>query len=62
MRTRSWLVLILAIGTIAIAIGIVLGLHDVIANQFNISPTLIDAFEEFIRQYTAGLPRPPVIP
>ena len=55
------MILILAIGTISLTIGIVLGMHEIIASQFNVPPTLVEAFREFIRQYVAGLPQPPVV-
>ncbi|NHJ38466.1 MAG: hypothetical protein FK731_00430 [Asgard group archaeon] len=61
MKPRSRLILILAIGAIALVIGIVLGMFDNIAEFFNIPPTAIDAFENFIKQYVAGMPVPPPI-
>jgi hypothetical protein len=61
LKPRSRLILILAIGAIALIIGVVLFQHENIAAYFNIDPSNIDAFREFIRQYVAGLPIPPPI-
>jgi len=58
LKPRSWLILVLAIGTISIVVGILLGMHEVIIEQFNIDPTLLERFEEFIRTYVAGMPVP----
>ncbi|NHJ47363.1 MAG: hypothetical protein FK733_06195 [Asgard group archaeon] len=60
MKPRSRLILILSIGAIALIIGIILGMHDSIAEFFNIDPSR-EAFLDFIRQYVAGIPVPPPI-
>ncbi|MCF2144390.1 MAG: hypothetical protein K9W42_11875 [Candidatus Heimdallarchaeota archaeon] len=61
MKPRSWMIVILAIGSIALVIGIILGMHDKINELFHISPTLIEAFEDFIEQYIKGIPIPPPV-
>ncbi len=55
------MIVILAIGSIALVIGIILGMHDKINELFHISPTLIEAFEDFIEQYIKGIPIPPPV-
>ena len=55
MKPRSWMILILSIGTIAVAIGILLKQYDDITRIFNIDPTSIAALQKFIEQYLAGL-------
>jgi hypothetical protein len=51
------MILILSIGTIALAIGILLKEYDKIAEMFNIDPTSISALQKFLEQYLAGLYR-----
>ena len=57
MKPRSWMILILSIGTIAVAIGILLKQYDDITRIFNIDPSSIIALQEFLEQYLAGLYR-----
>ncbi|MHA1186936.1 MAG: hypothetical protein ACTSXA_11625 [Candidatus Heimdallarchaeota archaeon] len=57
MKPRSWMILILSIGTIAVAIGILLKQYDDITRVFNIDPTSIAALQKFLEQYLAGLYR-----
>lgn len=57
MKPRSWMILILSIGTIALAIGILLKEYDKITDMFNIDPTSIRALQKFLEQYLAGLYR-----
>ncbi|MHA1154712.1 MAG: hypothetical protein ACTSQK_01275 [Candidatus Heimdallarchaeota archaeon] len=61
MKPRSWLILIIAIGTISLTIGLVLGLQDELVNLFNIDPTAVAALEDFLEQYLAGIPLPRAI-
>ena len=58
LKSRSWLILFIAIGTISLAIGLLLGSEAEILEKFNISPSLIEAFKDFIRQYVSGIPIP----
>ena len=53
------MILILAISTIAIAIGIILNEYDLLNEMFNISSTNLNALRDFLRQYIAGMPIPP---
>lgn len=55
------MLLILAIGIISIAIGLVLGMQENLVEFFNISPFSVDALKDFLDQYLAGLPYPPEI-
>jgi len=57
VKPRSWTILILAIGTIALAIGILLAEYTTIENIFNIDPTHVGALQRFLEQYLAGLYR-----
>lgn len=60
LKPKSWLILILAIGVISLAIGLVLARPEQLANRFNISPEMIEQLRDFLDQYI-GLPNPPVI-
>ena len=55
VKPRSWAILILSIGTIAVAIGILLLDYTMIEEIFNIDPTSISALQRFLEQYLAGL-------
>ncbi|MHA1124770.1 MAG: hypothetical protein ACTSO7_04105 [Candidatus Heimdallarchaeota archaeon] len=57
MKPRSWTILILSIGTIAFAIGILLADYTIIENTFNIDATKVRALQKFLQQYLAGLYR-----
>jgi hypothetical protein len=61
LKPRSRLILILSIGAIALIIGVILGMHNNLADFFNIDPSNIDAFQDFIRQYVVGIPIPPPV-
>ncbi len=61
LKPRSWLILIIAIGTISLTIGLVLGLQNELVNMFNIDPTAIAAFEDILEQYLAGIPLPKAV-
>ncbi|MGC9780193.1 MAG: hypothetical protein HZR80_13190 [Candidatus Heimdallarchaeota archaeon] len=61
MKPRSWMILIIAIGAIALVTGILLAMPDRIIEFFNVPPTSIDAFIDFIQQYVTGMPIPPPI-
>jgi len=61
LKPRSWLILIIAIGTITLTIGLVLFLQDELVSMFNIDPTSITALEDFLEQYLAGIPLPRAI-
>ena len=52
------MIIILAIGAISLVAGILLGYHEKLAEIFNIDPTALSAFRDFIRSYVAGLPIP----
>lgn len=55
------MLLIISIGIISLAIGIILGNYEIIEEFFNIPSTNIDLLEEFLEQYVAGIPIPPPI-
>ncbi|MBK5112844.1 MAG: hypothetical protein KGD59_14280 [Candidatus Heimdallarchaeota archaeon] len=62
MKPRSWMILILAIGAISLVVGITLVLnienYPNFAELFNMDPTKVDAFRDFIWQYVTGIPIP----
>lgn len=53
------MILILAVGSITLVIGIILQRYELITEFFNIPPTSIDAFKDFIEQYIKGIQIPP---
>lgn len=56
------MILILAIGAISLVVGITLVLnienYPNFAELFNMDPTKVDAFMDFIRQYVTGIQIP----
>jgi len=58
LKPRAWMILILAVGSIALVIGIILQRYELIPEYFNISPTRIEAFRNFIEQYIKGIKIP----
>ncbi|MHA1213264.1 MAG: hypothetical protein ACTSSH_12495, partial [Candidatus Heimdallarchaeota archaeon] len=59
MKPRSWMILLLAVGAIALVIGFILFRYELLPEYFNISPKTIVDFENFIEQYIKGIPIPP---
>jgi len=59
------MILILAIGAISLVVGITLILnienYPNFAELFNMDPTKVAAFRDFIWQYVTGIPIPPAV-
>ncbi|MBD3191991.1 MAG: hypothetical protein GF308_15195 [Candidatus Heimdallarchaeota archaeon] len=60
MRPKAWMILIIALGVIALAIALVTNEPDWLMANFNIPPTEINNLREFLAPYMSGLPPPPI--
>lgn len=54
------MILILALGVIALAIALVTKEPDWLMANFNIPPTEISKLRDFLAPYMSGLPPPPI--